>query len=112
MRTETGETRPHGDQVLRVTCDGTTVGHVRANQHRRSPRGRSGPSNCGFRFTPPVHFRTANPRRFQFFSVPENIELYGSPCETSLVADQMEARLLTLMAAVDTAHRDLTHIRR
>ncbi len=113
MRTEIGETVPHGNCVIRIACDGATVGHVRANQHRGdAARMFNGPSSCGFRFTPPVHLRSSYPRRFQFFVMPENIEIDGSPCETSLVADQMEARLLTLMEAVDNAHRDLTRIRR
>ena len=113
MRTDIGAAAPHGDCVVRISCDGLTVGHARANQHRGdAARAFNGPSNCGFRFTPPASLRSAYARRFQFFIMPENIELDGSPCETSLVADQMEVRLLTLMEAVDATHRDLTRIRR
>ncbi len=113
MRTEIGERAAHGDCSVRIACDGATIGHVRANRHRGDvARVFSGPANSGFRFTPPVHLRSSYSRRFQFFVMPENIELDGSPCETSLVADQMETRLLALTEAVDMAHRDLTRIRR
>lgn len=112
-RTELGKTTPLGNCIVRVACDGVTVGYVRANHHRGDVgRVLSGPSNCGFRFTPPQHIRSAYPRRFQFFLMPEDIELDGSPCQTSLVVDAFEGRLLELVAEVDTVHRDLTRIRR
>jgi GT2 family glycosyltransferase len=113
MRTELGESSLHGDCIVRITCDGVTIGHARANRHRGdAARVFQGPSNCGFRFTPPHHVRSGWARRFQFFLMPEDIELSGSPCQTSLVVDASEGRLLDLVTAVDTMHRDLTRLRR
>jgi GT2 family glycosyltransferase len=113
MRSERGVDGLLGDCMLRVACDGMTIGHVRANQHRGDvARAASGPSNCGFRFDPPASVRSGHPRRFQFFLMPENIELEGSPCVTSLVDDDAQRRLLELVASVDEMHRELTRIRR
>ena len=114
MRTErhSGDTL-HGNCMIRVTCDGVTIGHVRANGHRGdAARVFNGPANCGFRFTPPRQIRSSTPRKFEFFVMPENIPLDGSPCHTSLVIDDAEGRLMALVSAVDTMHRDLTRMRR
>ncbi len=112
-RTERGSPELIGNCMVRVTCDGMTVGHVRAQQHRGDvARVIKGPSNCGFRFEPPASVRSGYARKFQFFLMPENIELKNSPTVASLVNDETERRLLDLVGAVDTMHRELTKIRR
>jgi len=102
-----------GDCMVRVTCDGMTIGHVRAGGFRGDvARITGGPTNCGFRFEPPTAVRSGHVREFRFFLMPENIELDNSPCNASLVEDETHARLLVLTGAVDALHRELTRIRR
>jgi GT2 family glycosyltransferase len=112
-RTERGSPNLVGNCMVRVTCDGMTIGHCRAKLHRGDvARAINGPSNCGFRFEPPASVRSGYARKFQFFLMPENIELENSPSFTSLVDDEAQRRLLDLVSAVDTMHRELTNIRR
>lgn len=102
-----------GDTIVRISCDGATVGHVRANRHRGDvSRMLSSPPNCGFQFVPPASVRRGYPRDFRFYVMPENIELLNSPQHTTIVSDVEEARLLALVDSVDSLHRDLTRIRR
>lgn len=102
-----------GNCMVRVTCDGMTIGHVRASGFRGDvARITGGPTNCGFRFEPPTAVRSGHVREFRFFLMPENIELDNSPCNASLVEDETHARLLVLTGAVDALHRELTRIRR
>ena len=113
MRTERGSFALVGNCMVRVTCDGMTIGHVRASGHRGDvARVTGGPSNCGFRFEPPASARSGYIREFRFFLMPENIELDNSPCSASLVEDEAQRRLLLLTGAVDTLFRDLVKIRR
>ena len=80
MKTELNDPHLHGDCLVRVACDGTTIGHVRANFHRGDVgRALQGTVNCGFQFIPPAHVRSSRPRSFAFYVMPENIELVGSP---------------------------------
>ena len=102
-----------GDCVIRVVCDGAVIGHARANRHRADvARALSAPAACGFEFVPPASVRRGCAQRYQFFLVPEGIELEDSPYTTRLVDDAQEARLLELVDAVDRLHRELTWLRR
>ena len=102
-----------GDAVVRVTCDGTTIGHVRANRYRGDVSRRlSAPANCGFQFVPPASVRRGYPRDFRFYVMPEDVELVNSPQHTTTVVDAAEAGLLALADSVDNLHRELTSIRR
>ncbi len=113
IRTERDAFAFGGNCMVRVTCDGMTIGHVRAGVFRGDvARITGGPTNCGFRFEPPTAIRNGHVREFRFFLMPENIELDESPCNASLVEDETHARLLMLTGAVDALHRELTRIRR
>ncbi len=102
-----------GDAMIRVTCDGATIGHVRANRHRGDvARMLSASPNCGFHFVPPASVRRGFPRDYRFYLMPDDVELSNSPQHTSVVADAGEAQLLDLMDSVDSLHRELTRIRR
>ena len=102
-----------GNVMVKVTCDGAVVGHVRANRYRGDvSRILSSPPNCGFQFIPPASVRRGFPRDFRFYAMPENRELSNSPQHTSIVTDSEEARLLALMDSVDSLHREMTRIRR
>lgn len=113
MRTARDAPGYFGDCLVRVTCDGATIGHARANHHRGDvARALQGAANCGFQFVPPAHVRSGRAQSFGFFLLPENIELQGSPHQTSLVSNADEARILELVDAIDAMHRELTRIRR
>lgn len=99
--------------VVRITCDGATIGHARANRHRGDvAQMLSAPPNCGFQFVPPSSVRRGYPRDFRFYLMPENTELMSSPQHTTVVSDAEEGRLLALVDSVDELHRELTRIRR
>lgn len=102
-----------GGSVVRITCDGATVGQTRANRYRGDvSRMLSAPPACGFQFVPPPSVRRGYPRDFRFYVMPENTELVNSPQYTTVVADVEEGRLLALMDSVDALHRELTRVRR
>ena len=113
MRDELDEPALHGSCAVRVTCDGATVGTVRANQFRRDVAiATGGPVDCGFRFNPPPRFRTSRARTWRFLLEPEGIELSGSPLVTSLVSDARDALIVDMVDAVDALFRDVASMRR
>ena len=113
LRTSRGDPALQGNAMVRITCDGATAGHARANIHRGDvARSLGGASNCGFRFIPPDHLRSSHSRTFGFFLMPENIELQNSPVSAGLVDDDSQRRLLDLKSTVDQLHRDITRVRR
>ena len=98
-----------GNVMIKVTCDGALIGHVRANRHRGDvSRILSSPPNCGFRFVPPASVRRGYSRDFRFFAMPEDVELSNSPQHSTIVNDTEEARILALVDSVDSLHRELT----
>ena len=102
-----------GNCVVRVTCDGLTIGHVRASRTRVDvARALNGPPHCGFRFTPPESVYSGKPRTFGFHLMPDDIELWKSPVVVTLVDDEMKSRLHSLIASVDVMHREMTKLRR
>ena len=102
-----------GDCVVRVECDGATIGHTRANRYRVDvAKALSAVPNCGFQFEPPSSARRSCAQTFRFFLTPENVELENSPYVTRLVSDAHEARLLDLVETVDRMHREMTRLRR
>ena len=102
-----------GNQIVRVTCDGATIGHARANRYRGDvARLLNAAPDCGFQFVPPEHLRGAAVHAYRFFLDPSGVELDGSPVSTSLVSNADEARILALVSAIDAMHRELTRIRR
>ena len=108
---ETGQLE--GNCIVRVTCEGTTIGHVRANQAREDVRrSLSAPANCGFRFVPPATAKRGRKQTYRFFLMPGDIELEKSPLIASLISEDSEARLLEVSDAIDRMHVELTRLRR
>ena len=107
---ETGQFE--GDCIVRVTCDGNTIGHTRANQVRADVgRSLSAPAHCGFRFVPPPSAKRGRKQTYRFFLMPGDIELEQSPVIASLISDDSEARLFELSDAIDKMHVELTRLR-
>jgi GT2 family glycosyltransferase len=108
---ETGQFQ--GNCIVKITCDGTTIGHTRANQVRADVgRSLSAPAHCGFRFVPPPAARRGRKQTYGFFLMPGDIELEQSPVVASLISDDSEARLLEVSDAIDRMHVELTRLRR
>ena len=102
-----------GDCMVRVTCEGATIGHARANRVRADVgRSLSAPAQCGFRFVPPAWISRGRKQTYRFYLMPNDIELDHSPVTASLVSDQAEARLLEVVDAVDRMHVEMTRLRR
>lgn len=102
-----------GDCIVRITCDGLTIGHTRAN-HVRADVGRSlsAPAHCGFRFVPPPAAKRGRKQMYRFFLMPGDYELEQSPVTASMISDESEARLLEVSDAIDRMHVELTRLRR
>lgn len=108
---ETGQFE--GNCIVRITCEGITIGHVRANQTRADVgRSLSAPAHCGFRFVPPPSAKRGRKQTYRFFLMPGDVELDQSPITASLISDDSEARLLEVSDAVDKMHIELTRLRR
>ncbi len=108
-----GERRLQGERDLLVTCNDEIVGQIRANRYRGDVgKALSCDPNCGFQFKPPAHVRSAHPKPFRFFLLPERVELDNSPYVTSFVTDRREATALDVIEQIDRMHADLTRLRR
>ncbi len=108
---ETGELE--GNCIVRITCEGLTIGHTRANLVRGDVgRSLSAPAHCGFRFVPPTAAKRGHKQTFRFYLMPGDVELEQSPIVASLMTDDSEARLLEVSDAIDRMHVELTRLRR
>ena len=102
-----------GDCVVRVTCEGTTIGHTRANRIRADVgKALNASVECGFRFKLPPSIRRGCKQEFRFFLMPGDHELDASPLTLSLVTDDTEAKLLDLSDAINHMHVEITRLRR
>ncbi len=108
---ETGKLQGNG--MVRVTCDGATIGHTRANRVRADVgRTLNAPPQCGFRFVPPLSVRRGYPQTYRFYLMPGDIELTQSPVVASMISDEGEARLLELSDTIDRLYVEMTRLRR
>jgi GT2 family glycosyltransferase len=113
LRTDYETGQFEGNCIVRITCEGLTIGHVRANQTRGDVgRSLSAPAHCGFRFVPPPSAKRGRKQTYGFFLMPGDIELDQSPIMASFISDDSEARLLEVSDAVDKMHVELTRLRR
>ena len=102
-----------GNCMVRIACDGVTVGHVRANRVRTDvSRLLQGSPYCGFRFVLPPLMRQARRQNYRFYLMPENEELEKSPLAVSLISDEAEAHLAELSDEINRMHIQLTRLRR
>jgi glycosyltransferase involved in cell wall biosynthesis len=102
-----------GNCIVRVACEGITVGHVRANQMRNDVgKAFSGSTYCGFRFIPPETSRRGLKQTYQFYLMPENEELNQSPLNITLISDVAEAQIAEISHEINQMHVRLTRLRR
>ncbi len=102
-----------GGCLVKVVCNGLTIGHARADRYRADvAKSLAADAYCGFQFEPPAWARRSHPQAFHFFALPDGAELQNSPILTSLIADENEALILELSETIDRLHVELTRVRR
>ncbi|MGI4748633.1 MAG: glycosyltransferase family 2 protein [Janthinobacterium lividum] len=103
--------RTGGCHIL-VTANGVRVVQVKADRYRGDVAAvLGGDPNCGFEIILPNSFRRGGQQTFRFVVTPHDIELAGSPLTTTLVDDQLEARLLEIQAKVERLHGEIARLR-
>ncbi len=106
----TGE-RAGGCHIL-VTANGVRVAQVKADRYRGDVAAAlGGDPNCGFEIILPGAFRRGGQQTFRFVVTPDDAELAGSPFTTTLVDDQLEARLVDIQATVDRLYGEISRLR-
>ncbi len=103
--------RTGGCHIL-VTANGVRVAQVKADRYRGDVAAAlGGDPNCGFEIILPNAFRRGGQQTFRFVVTPDDHELAGSPFTTSLVDDQLEARLLDIQSTVDRLYGEISRLR-
>ncbi|WP_419727776.1 glycosyltransferase family 2 protein [Lichenicola sp.] len=103
--------RAGGCHIL-VTANGMRVAQVKADRYRGDVAAAlGGDPNCGFEIILPNSFRKGGQQTFRFIVTPDDIELAGSPLTTTMVDDQLEARLLDIQSKVERLHGEITRLR-
>ncbi len=102
-----------GNCVVRVSCEGITIGHVRADRVRTDVgKLYAASANCGFRFILPELFKGAPEQIYRFHVMPENEELTRSPLQVTLTRDEFRTQIADITDQIDQMHRQLTKLRR
>ena len=101
-----------GGRHMLVTANGVRVAQVKADRYRGDVAAvLGGDPNCGFEIILPNAFRRGGQQTFRFVVTPDEVELAGSPLTTSLVDDQLEARLLEIQSSVDRLYGEISRLR-
>ncbi len=103
--------RTGGCHIL-VTANGARVAQVKADRYRGDVAAvLGGDPNAGFEIILPNAFRRGGQQTFRFVVTPDDVELAGSPLITSLVDDQLEARLIEIQSKVDRLYGEISRLR-
>lgn len=98
-------------QVM-VTMDGRHLKTVEANQFRGDVASAvDADARCGFSVVVPRALRKRVKSIFRIFVMPEQIELQGSPYETTLIDDLLEQQLLVINNQIDFLYKEMTNLR-
>jgi len=102
----------HGGCMISVMVDGVRIAQARADRYRGDVAAVLGcDPNCGFEIPIPQRLRGSTPRQFKIVTLPDTVELNGSPFVTSLADDALETRLVDLLGVIDGLHRQLSALR-
>ena len=102
----------HGRCMISVFADGVPMAQARADRYRGDVAAALGcDPNCGFEIPIPQHLRGSGPRKFRIITLPDAVELSGSPLVTSVADDALESRLVDLLSVIDGLHRKLSELR-
>ena len=108
---ETGR-RTGGVQVV-VTCNGVTLGQVKAERLRPDvAKVFDSDPYCGFSFVPPLGYRGAKPFAFHFTAVPENVELTNSPFRVEFPSQYTQTKIAELSQQIEQISTQLWEMKR
>lgn len=100
-----------GKNHIRITMDGAPLAQVVADRYRGDVAAVvGGDPNCGFEVIIPPNKKRNGMLKFEFFTIPDGIELGGSPVVTSIIEDQLEGRLLSLQEHVRKLSKEITFL--
>ncbi|MDI2112329.1 glycosyltransferase [Commensalibacter nepenthis] len=98
-------------QVM-VTMDGRHLKTVEANQFRGDVASAvNADARCGFAVVVPRILRKRVRSVFRVYVMPEEIELQGSPYETTLIDDLLEQQLLVVNNQIDFLYKEMATLR-
>lgn len=102
-----------GRLIVSVTVDGVFLTTARADHYRGDvSEALQGEPCCGFEVYLPLSLRDRAIHQFEVKVIPDHVTLQNSPFKSSLVQDDLEARLVELEATIGSLHRQLTTLRR
>jgi GT2 family glycosyltransferase len=94
--------RKAGNLTLQVTVNGMKTDRIKADLFRPDVAEALGcEQNCGFAYSLPAYLRTGAPLSVQFYTLPEEHELIGSPLITRLVRREEAEKLQELYTQVE-----------
>ncbi|CAI3926528.1 glycosyltransferase family 2 protein [Commensalibacter communis] len=112
LRQDTSTGKYSGKCQVMVTIDGRHLKTVEANQFRGDVASAvNADARCGFAVVVPRALRKRVRSVFRVYVMPEQIELLGSPYETTLIDDLLEQQLLVLNNQIDFLYKEMTALR-
>ena len=102
FRTNTRTGEKTGGVTVQVRANGVKLGHVKADLIRNDVADAHGcESHCGFLYSLPPRMRDNKPFVLEFFSVPEETPLVGSPFSGTVLSRDSVDQLNTMYASVE-----------
>ncbi|MDI2090585.1 glycosyltransferase family 2 protein [Commensalibacter oyaizuii] len=102
-----------GKCQIMVTMDGRHLKTIEANQFRGDVASAvNADARCGFSVVVPRALRKRVRSVFRVFLMPEQIELQGSPYETTLIDDVLEQQLLVINNQLDLMFKEMSSLRK
>ncbi|CAI3928178.1 Glycosyltransferase involved in cell wall bisynthesis (WcaA) (PDB:5MLZ) [Commensalibacter communis] len=112
LKQDTSTGKYSGKCQVMVTIDGRHLKTVEANQFRGDVASAvNADARCGFAVVVPRALRKRVRSVFRVYVMPEQIELLGSPYETTLIDDLLEQQLLVLNNQIDFLYKEMTALR-
>lgn len=101
-----------GKILLSVLIDGICIGQTRADRYRADVAATFGcDPNCGFEFSIPQSLRGNAQHKVQILTLPDRLELEGSPFSTSFANDALESRIVDVTNELDDLYRRIGKLR-
>lgn len=101
-----------GNVIISVKIDGVSLGTIRADCYRGDVvEALKCEPNCGFEFPIPHRYHDGIPHNITVMTMPDEVPLSGSPMVTSLVDDQLTAKLVQIENTIAGLHQQLTALR-
>lgn len=112
LKQDTSTGKYSGKCQVMVTMDGRHLKTVEANQFRGDVASAvNADARCGFAVVVPRALRKRVRSVFRVYVMPEQIELQGSPYETTLIDDLLEQQLLVVNNQIDFLYKEMATLR-